>query len=76
MIFGAGNQDEKAIASAIGVHPFFMKDYMRAAKVYDYAGVEKVLLLLHQYNLKSIGIGNTGAGDGALMKEMVMKMML
>ena len=76
MIFGAGIQDEKAIASAIGVHPFFMKDYMRAAKVYDYAGVEKVLLLLHQYNLKSIGIGNTGAGDGALMKEMVMKMML
>ncbi|WP_028787052.1 DNA polymerase III subunit delta [Terrimonas ferruginea] len=76
MIFGAGNQDEKAIASAIGVHPFFMKDYMRAAKVYDYAGVEKVLLLLHQYNLKSIGIGNAGAGDGALMKEMVMKMML
>lgn len=76
MIFGAGSQDEKTIAGSIGVHPFFIKDYMRAAKVYDYAGVEKVLLLLHQYNLKSIGIDNAGAGDGALMKEMVMKIML
>ncbi len=76
MIFGAGVQDEKAIASAIGVHPFFLKDYMKAAKAYDYAGVERVLLLLHQYNLKSVGVGSSGAADGSLMKEMVMKMIV
>jgi DNA polymerase-3 subunit delta len=74
MIFGAGTQDEKAIATAIGVNSFFVKDYLQAAKVYDYQGVERILLLLHQYNLKSIGINNAGTEDGSLLKEMVCKM--
>ncbi|MFC0776205.1 DNA polymerase III subunit delta [Terrimonas alba] len=74
MVFGAGGGDEKAIAAAIGVNPFFAKDYIQASRVYDYQGVERILLLLHQYNLKSIGINNAGAEDGSLMKEMVCKM--
>lgn len=74
MVFGAGGGEEKAIAAAIGVNPFFAKDYIQASRVYDYQGVERILLLLHQYNLKSIGINNAGAEDGSLMKEMVCKM--
>lgn len=75
MVFGAGSNDEKAIAASIGVNPFFMKDYMQAAKLYKYPGVEKVLLLLHTYNLKSIGVGSTNTEDASLLKEMVVKMM-
>ena len=75
MIFGAGTNDEKTIASSIGVNPYFMKDYMQAARLYSYPGVEKVLLLLHQYNLKSIGVGSTATEDASLMKEMVVKML-
>jgi DNA polymerase-3 subunit delta len=74
MIFGAASQDEKAIATAIGVNSFFVKDYLHAARAYDYQGIERVLLLLHQYNLKSIGVNNAGAGEGSLLKEMVCKM--
>ena len=74
MVFGAGTQDEKGIAIAIGVKPFFVKDYLQAAKEYEYQGIERILLLLHQYNLKSIGINNAGTEDGSLLKEMVCKM--
>ena len=74
MVFGAGTQDEKGIAIAIGVTPFFVKDYLQAAKEYEYQGIERILLLLHQYNLKSIGINNAGTEDGSLLKEMVCKM--
>jgi len=74
MVFGAGGQDDKAIASAIGVSPFFVKDYLIAAKAYDFQGVERILLLLHQYNLKSIGIHAAGTEDASLLKEMVCKM--
>ncbi|HEX2846756.1 MAG TPA: DNA polymerase III subunit delta [Chitinophagaceae bacterium] len=73
MVFGAGSQDEKAVASALGISPFFVKDYMQAARTYDYNGVEKILLLLHQYNLKSIGINAAGTEDASLLKEMVYK---
>lgn len=75
MIFSAGTNDEKAIAASIGVNPFFMKDYILAARLYKYPGVEKVLLLLHTYNLKSIGVGSINTEDASLMKEMVVKMM-
>ena len=75
MIFGAGTNDEKTIATSIGVNPYFMKDYMQAARLYSYPGVVKVLLLLHQYNLKSIGVGSTATEDASLMKEMVVKML-
>jgi DNA polymerase-3 subunit delta len=73
MVFGAGTGDEKSVAAAIGVNPYFMKDYMQAAKLYTYPGVEKALLLLHQYNLKSVGVGSTGTEDASLLKEMIVK---
>lgn len=75
MIFGTGTNDEKTISTAIGVNPYFMKEYMLAARLYTYPGVERALLLLHSYNLKSIGVGSTATEDASLMKEMVVKMM-
>ena len=74
MLFGAPSQDEKAAAAAIGVNPYFIKDYMLAARNYGYAGTEQALLLLHQYNLRSIGIDDAGTADASLMKEMILKM--
>jgi len=73
MVFGANTTDEKGIAAAIGVNPFFSKDYIQAAKVYNYDEVERALLLLHNYNLKSIGVNNVGTEDGSLLKEMAIK---
>lgn len=66
---------EKEIAAALGVHPFFVKDYMQVARQYGAEGAEKAILLLHTYNLRSIGINDSGVEDGELMKELVYKMM-
>jgi DNA polymerase III subunit delta len=75
MIFAHSGADEKSIAAAIGVNPYFVKDYLAAVRNYGYEGIEGGLLLLHTYNLKSIGIGSVGAEDGSLLKELVIKMM-
>ena len=74
MVFGAGSTDEKSVSAAIGVNPYFIKDYMQAANLYSYTGVEKVLLLLHNYNMKSLGVNDAGTPDASLLKEMVVKM--
>lgn len=76
MYFGQSAKDEKSVAAALGVSPFFVKDYLATAKNYGYEGVEASLLLLHEYNLKSVGVNNPGHGDAALMKELVFKMMM
>jgi DNA polymerase-3 subunit delta len=74
MLHGAGNLDDKGVAAAIGVNQFFMKDYHQAAKAFNYEETEKVLLLLHSYNLKSVGVNNSGTDESSLMKELVIKM--
>ncbi|HKH61226.1 MAG TPA: DNA polymerase III subunit delta [Flavitalea sp.] len=74
MIFGQSAKDEKTIANNIGVNPYFMKDYLIAQKNYGYEGVENALLLLHTYNLKSVGINDIGTSDASLLKELVIKL--
>ncbi|MBS1577073.1 MAG: DNA polymerase III subunit delta [Bacteroidetes bacterium] len=74
MVYGVNSRDEKTVAQALGVNAWFVKDYIKATQVYNYAGVERILLLLHNYNLKSIGVNSINTTDGSLLKEMVVKM--
>jgi DNA polymerase-3 subunit delta len=74
MIFGQSAKDDKTIAANIGVNAWFVKDYLMVARNYGYNGVERALLLLHHYNLRSVGVNDTGSSDASLLKEMVVKM--
>jgi len=76
MLFALQGKDDKTVATALGVSPFFIKDYQVIARNYSFSGVEQALLLLHEYNLKSVGVGSVGTADASLLKEMVVKMML
>lgn len=74
MIFGQSAKDDKTIAANIGVNAWFVKDYLLVARNYGYNGVERALLLLHHYNLRSVGVNDIGSSDASLLKEMVVKM--
>ncbi len=76
MICGSPTNNPSTLSKTLGVHEFFIKDYIHAAQQYQYSGIEKVLLLLQDYNLRSIGINDVGTSDGALLKELVLKMMM
>jgi DNA polymerase III subunit delta len=76
MIFGLSSPDEKMTAATLGVSPFFVKDYLLAAKNYGFSGTENVLLLLHQYNLKSVGVNSINVEDAELLKELVVKILV
>lgn len=75
MIHSVPSRDEKGLASAIGVHSFFVKDYIQASRRFNPSQLEQIILLLHEYNLKSIGINDAGTEDALLLKEMAVKMM-
>ena len=74
MIYGLNSREEKAVAAALGVNPYFAKDYLKAAEMYTYPQLEAALLLLHEYNLKSVGVNDIGTEDASLLKEMLVKM--
>jgi DNA polymerase-3 subunit delta len=73
MIHGLNSRDEKTVAASLGVNPFFVKDYLKAVNAYSFPAVEKAILLLHHYNLRSVGIADIGTEDASLLKEMVYK---
>lgn len=73
MIHGLNSRDEKTVAASLGVNPFFVKDYLKAVNAYSFPEVEKAILLLHHYNLRSVGVADVGTEDASLLKEMVYK---
>jgi DNA polymerase-3 subunit delta len=74
IIYSVPARDERSVAAAIGVNGFFVKDYLQTATRFSAHEVEKLILLLHQYNLRAIGINDAGTTDALLLKEMVVKM--
>ena len=74
-IFGMVDKSEAAVKPMFYNNPFAAKEALATMKMYGYEGVEKALLLLHEYNLKSVGVNSSGTSDGSLMKELVVKMM-
>ena len=74
-IFGMADKSEAAVKHLFFNNAFAAKDALVAARKYNQDGVERSLLLLHEYNLKSVGINSNGTSHASLMKEMVAKMM-
>ena len=74
MIYSVPSRDEKTVATAIGVNAYFVRDYLQTAMKFSSQEIERVLLLLHQYNLKGIGVNDAGTTDAMLLKEMTVKM--
>lgn len=58
-------------AAFVGVHPFFLKDYEIASRNYTLKKLVDIVDILHNYDLKSKGVGSSNPSNSELMKEMV-----
>ncbi len=75
-VYGMSNQTENVLKAHFYFNPIALAQGRIAMKNYNYGGIEKIILLLHHYNLKGIGIGDSGTGSASLLKEMILKMMV
>ncbi len=73
-IFGLDSVSETTVAPFFYGKTFLAKEAISTSKSYGVQGVEKILLLLHEYNLRSVGVHDIGTSDSGLLKEMVVKM--
>jgi DNA polymerase-3 subunit delta len=72
----AADKTPKGIATALGINPFFVKDYDRAAKNYSIQKLENIISILREYDLKSKGVNSTDkTTDGDLLKELIFKIL-
>lgn len=61
-------------AKAIGIAPFFIKDYQRAAQVYTLPKTITAIDIIHRYNLHAVGI-NIADNNINMLKELAFKLL-
>jgi DNA polymerase-3 subunit delta len=69
------DKSDKSVAAELRIHPFFVKDYKRAANFYNAGKVAKIIANLREYDLKAKGVNNTSTSDSDLMRELVFKIL-
>ncbi len=72
-VFQMTDKTEKALRPMFYNNPHAARQAMETVLNYSYKGVEQTLMLLHEYNLKSVGINSIGISDASLMKELAVK---
>jgi DNA polymerase-3 subunit delta len=74
-IFGMADKSERAVTGLFYNNSFAAKQALQTMKNYEYSGIERILLLLHSYNLRSVGVNDSNTSDAGLLKELIVKMM-
>ena len=69
------NKNPDYLAKTMGVHPFFVKDYLNQAQTHSPKVLANNVAILHEYDLKSKGVGNSTVSDGELLKELLFQLM-
>lgn len=67
--------DKRALASAMGINPYFLDGYQKAAANYHPFQVLGIIDILHDIDLKSKGVNATAGDSGELIKEMVSRIL-
>lgn len=70
---GLKDKNPKNVASALGVNPFFLKDYDVAVKNYPMKKVSQIVTSLRDTDVKSKGVGANSLSQADLLREMLYK---
>ena len=68
-------QKESDLAKIIGVPPFFIREYIQAAKLFNLQKVMDNIHYIREADLMSKGIGVSNIREGEILKELVYKLM-
>jgi DNA polymerase-3 subunit delta len=69
-------KDKSQASSALGVNPYFLNDYVAAAKNYPQSKLIENIHVLREYDMRSKGYGATGnLSNGDLYKELIFRLM-
>lgn len=75
MVHSATDKSERALASLLGVNPYFVRDYSTAARNYPKIKCIHIIGFLREYDAKSKGIDSPSIDDLDLMRELIYKIL-
>ena len=72
---GIADKSKANVAKVLRVNPYFVADYVSAARNYPMKKVSQIIAYLRETDVKSKGVGATNVPSGDLLKELVVKIM-
>ena len=75
MVHYATDPSQNALATALGVNPFFVRDYQMAARNFSIADCVKCISVLREFDLKSKGYNSGETSEKDLYREMIFKLL-
>ncbi|MFK7952557.1 MAG: DNA polymerase III subunit delta [Ekhidna sp.] len=75
LVHQSDNKSDSAVASVIGVNPYFAREYIQAARNYPLGKVVQNIKHLQDADLQSKGIGFATKKEGPILTELVYKLM-
>ncbi len=65
--------NKASAAKELGVNPYFLKDYEKAARNYPMKKVSGIIATIREVDMKSKGVGAANMSQGDLLKELLVK---
>ncbi len=73
-LHGMSDKSPRSVASALKVNPYFVNEYLTAARNYPMRKVSSVIGLLREFDVKSKGVGANALPQGDMLKELLVRM--
>lgn len=70
------DKSDRSLRTMFFNNPVMVQQAMDTVGAYSYKDIEMIILLLHEYNLRSIGIKSQNAEPGSLLKELAFKIIM
>ena len=74
-LHGMSDKNPRSVASALKVNPYFVNEYLVAARNYPMKKVSLVIGLLREFDVKSKGVGANSIPQGDLLKELLVRVL-
>ncbi|GAB4162986.1 MAG: DNA polymerase III subunit delta [Winogradskyella sp.] len=74
-LHGMSDKNPRSVASALRINPYFVNEYLTAARNYPMKKVSAVVALLREFDVKSKGVGANAVPQGDLLKELLVRIM-
>ena len=72
---GLKDKSPRNVASALKVNPYFVNEYITAARNYPMRKVSTVVSILRDFDVRSKGVGSHAVSQGDLLKELLVKVL-
>lgn len=72
---GLTDKSPRSVASALKINPYFVNEYITAARNFPMKKVSSVVGTLREFDVKSKGVGANAVPQGDLLKELLVRIM-